>query len=106
MGRKSKNKGQPKSSKTLNKTKKDKNVFKVSDKNRSKKAKRVRGNLKKIKDEVNKKQQKSDEALKELHKNLVMKTPKKSQVRPLNSVKKQAPASSANVSAELKNLKF
>ncbi|KAI9588475.1 hypothetical protein GQX74_004320 [Glossina fuscipes] len=106
MGRKSKSKGQSQSAKTLNKAKKDKNVFKVSDKNHSKKAKQVRGNLKKIKDEVNKKQEKSDEALKELHKELVMKKPKKSQARPLKSAKKPASANSANVSAELKNLKF
>uniref|UniRef100_A0A1B0FCA8 tRNA (guanine(37)-N1)-methyltransferase n=1 Tax=Glossina morsitans morsitans TaxID=37546 RepID=A0A1B0FCA8_GLOMM len=106
MGRKSKSKGQAQSAKTLNKAKKDKNVFKVSDKNHSKKAKQVRGNLKKIKDEVNKKQEKSDEALKELHKDLVMKKPKKSQARPLKPAKKPASANNANVSAELKNLKF
>lgn len=51
MGRKSKSKGQAQSAKTLNKAKKDKNVFKVSDKNHSKKAKQVRGNLKKVKDD-------------------------------------------------------
>ncbi|XP_037939206.1 tRNA (guanine(37)-N1)-methyltransferase [Teleopsis dalmanni] len=89
---------------SLNKSKKDKNVFKVADTKGKKKPKEVKGKLKKVKEAIKNKQEKADASLKELHKDMVVKKPKATKTTPIKKAKK-APANTKNVSQKLGNLK-
>ena len=90
----------------INKLKKDANLFKVSDaKKKAKKPKEVQGKLKKVKEVIQKKQEKVDANLKTLHKDLVVKP--KAAKKPAAAVKKpkKGAGSSKKVSQKLSNLK-
>lgn len=90
----------------INKSKKDKNIFKVKDAKNKKKPKEVQGKLKKIKEVVKNKQEKIDANLKELHKDMVVKKPKAAANNASIKKNKKAPANTNNVSQKLGNLKF
>ncbi|CAD7002817.1 tRNA (guanine(37)-N1)-methyltransferase [Ceratitis capitata] len=109
MGRKSKTGGGKKgaaSAKTaINKSKKDKNIFKVNEAKNKKKPKEVQGKLKKIKEVVKNKQEKIDANLKELHQDMVVKKPKAAANHTTIKKNKKAPANTKNVSQKLGNLK-
>ncbi|XP_054734381.1 tRNA (guanine(37)-N1)-methyltransferase [Anastrepha obliqua] len=109
MGRKSKTAGGKKGAaakSAINKSKKDKNIFKVNDVKNKKKPKVVQGQLKKIKEVVKNKQEKIDANLKDLHKGMVVKKPKASVSNTPIKKNKKAPANTKNVSQKLGNLKF
>ncbi|XP_067613165.1 tRNA (guanine(37)-N1)-methyltransferase [Eurosta solidaginis] len=109
MARKSKTaagkKGATATKTAINKSKKDKNIFKVNDTKNKKKPKEVQGKLKKIKEVVKNKREKIDANLKVLHKDMVVKKPatpaKKSPIKK----NKKAPANAKNVSTKLGKLK-
>ncbi|XP_046807224.1 tRNA (guanine(37)-N1)-methyltransferase [Lucilia cuprina] len=111
MGRRSKqktnggNKPGAAATSAINKSKKNKNLFKVSDVKQKKKPKEVQGKLKKIKEAVTKKQEKVDANLRDLHKDLVVKKPQASTSKPLKPTKKPAP-NTKNLSDKLGNFKF
>uniref|UniRef100_A0A0A1WNZ8 tRNA (Guanine(37)-N1)-methyltransferase n=1 Tax=Zeugodacus cucurbitae TaxID=28588 RepID=A0A0A1WNZ8_ZEUCU len=90
----------------INKSKKDKNIFKVNDAKNKKKPKEVQGKLKQIKEVVKNKQEKIDANLKELHKDMVVKKPKAAANNTAIKKNKKAPANANNVSQKLDNLKF
>ncbi|XP_036337169.1 tRNA (guanine(37)-N1)-methyltransferase-like [Rhagoletis pomonella] len=106
MGRKSKTaagkKGAASAKGAINKSKKDKNIFKVNDAKNKKKPKEVQGKLKKIKEVVKNKREKVDANLKELHKDMVVKKPKAAANNTPIKKNKKAPATTK----KLGNLKF
>ncbi|KAJ6643599.1 hypothetical protein Bhyg_08562 [Pseudolycoriella hygida] len=86
-------KGKPKASKAT------KSPFKVADTKTKKKPKEVKSNLKKLKANVKAQQEKSDEKLKDLHQDMVVKKPTEAKKKP--EKKKAAPATTRPVREKL-----
>lgn len=105
MGRNAKKGGAKGKAAAPNKSKKDKNVFKVNDAKSKKKPKEVQGKLKKIKEAVKNKQEKVDATLKAIHKDMVVKKPAAPKSPAAGKKGKKAPANTKNVSSKLGDLK-
>uniref|UniRef100_A0A0K8TPR4 Putative trna guanine37-n1-methyltransferase-like protein n=1 Tax=Tabanus bromius TaxID=304241 RepID=A0A0K8TPR4_TABBR len=87
----------------INKTKKDKNVFKVNDSKNKKKPREVQVKLKKLKETVKNKQEAVDNKFKDLHKDIVNEKPAAKVGKKANK-KTKAPANTKKVESKLEKM--